>query len=82
MDNGTRHQLREEGYKQQIFWKRTERNFPSVSINQIGDLLERVKADAERQNDVPDIPMRSEKRVAVIEEETGVLKISEQTEVE
>ena len=82
MNNGTRNQLREENDKQQVVRERTGWNLPSIGINQIGDLLEGVKADAERQNDVSDIPMRPEKCIAIVKEKTRILKVPEQSEVE
>ena len=87
MDNRSGQQMRKIGDEQSIIDKASRPrtlmcfHFTARGINQISDLREGEKRNAERQHDMHQVPLRAEHEVGVGNEEIGIFIIPKQRQI-
>ena len=80
--DGPGDQLREKGHKQGVVQQRIVGHFALIAIDHIRNLLEREKADAQRQHEVEQRPVRAKKAVYVRSEKIVILIVEQHANVD
>ena len=79
--DGARNQLGKECHKTGIVQQTVAGRFSLVTVHHIGNLLEREKADTQRQCNFFYLPVRMKKEIAVVHEKIKILKIKQQSDI-
>ena len=79
--DGARNQLGKEGYKTGIVQQAVAGRFSPVTVHHVRNLLEREKADTQRQCNFFYLPVRMKEEIAVVHEKIKILKIKQQSDI-